>query len=117
MRKFFILLVLVFAGCSNYKLDPINSNDDFYVLIPEVIESIVYLNVCETQSGKCELIGTGASHVHYWAVDWFNESNIIILYSSDIGSYAWENSGSWEKIETSNEMEEYANKIYEELKK
>lgn len=117
MRKTLFLLIFVLSGCSNYKLAPIKSNDDFYVLMPEVVDSIVYLNVCEAQSEKCDLIRTGASHVHYWGVDWFKESNIIILYSSDIGIYAWAESDSWNKVEVTQEMNNYANKIYEELKR
>jgi hypothetical protein len=117
MRKIIVILFLALSGCSNYKLEPIYSSDDFYVLTPEVIESIVHLNVCESQSGKCDIIRTGASHVHYWGADWFKQSNIIVLYSSDIGIYAWEKSGSWKKVEVTQEINEFADRMYEELKK
>tara|TARA_Y100000588_G_scaffold372121_1_gene444296 strand:+ start:514 stop:867 length:354 start_codon:yes stop_codon:yes gene_type:complete len=117
MRKFLIIFVFFLSGCSNYRLESINSSDDFYVLTPEVIESIIHLNICESQSGKCDLIRTGASHVHYWGADWFKSSNIVVLYSSDIGTYAWVKSDSWEQIEITQEIREFADKIYEELKK
>lgn len=61
---------------------------------------MVHIKIQETKSGETLFqVQTSASDRMRWSVDWI-DNNTVILNSSDIGAYCWEeNNDSWKKIQ------------------
>lgn len=49
---------------------------------------ILMFKLTDKEGKELDYVRTGASDVQKWAVTWYNEK-IIILNSSDIGTYSW----------------------------
>ena len=97
------LISLLFAGCfgsSSSALSPIQSPDGNLILIPSVnrAKSDLTKHLCinfkinDGSGSTLHEIQTGASDIQKWAIAWFDDSTIV-LYSSDIGTYAWKLDG------------------------
>jgi hypothetical protein len=50
--------------------------------------TILMFKLTDKNGRELDYVRTGASDVQKWAVAWYNE-NVVVLNSSDIGTYAW----------------------------
>ena len=73
--------------------DPINtweSPSGEYGFVPSISEDgIVYFELYDKGDNPIDSIRTGASDFQKWAFGWHDEQDIVILYSSDIGTRAY----------------------------
>ncbi len=111
MRKLLIVIALIISGCGK-QIPSFPSYDGTFLLQPRVSNGLVFLDISESQSAKAITIETTASDYQKWAAGWFPNSNIVLLYSSDIGTYGWQHKNSWVPIELTWEMEKFAEKLY-----
>ncbi len=49
----------------------------------------VKLHLLDVQGKELSQLQTGASHRMKWALGWMDDDDIVVLYSSDIGTYAY----------------------------
>ena len=47
------------------------------------------IHLTDKNNNEIEPMHTGASEVMKWAIGWMPEEDVVALYSSDIGSYAY----------------------------
>ena len=107
--RFAIILVLAlapFIGCGSpfgsarSALKPIASPDGTMTLTPLVNQSkadptkylCVAFDVHDKSNTFLHQVQSSASDIQKWAIGWFDDSTIV-LYSSDIGTYAWKIAG------------------------
>ncbi|HTJ78402.1 MAG TPA: hypothetical protein VL357_05350 [Rariglobus sp.] len=98
MKLFFIILCgLMAAACSRLEAGSLISPSRTYLLTSEIAGEdagptkryCVLLKVVEIATKKEIQFQTGASNTQKWALGWFHD-NILVLYSSDIGIYAYD---------------------------
>ena len=75
---------------------------------------IVMLHLAKTSGEAFPPVRTGAGDVQKWAVGWMPEEDIVVLYSSDIGTLAYkvEDAGLVRIAELSDEIHSRANELY-----
>ena len=98
MSRFLLTLVAGLICCSGQTervLETHDSPSKEYSLIVEVGNGdnendryILMFKLKDKSGSELDYLRTGASDVQKWAVTWYNEK-VIILNSSDIGTYAW----------------------------
>ena len=102
MATLLFLSLVAFAGCGSpfgstaSALKPIASPDGTMTLTPSVNQSkadptkylCVTFDIHDKSGGLLHNVLSGASDIQKWAIGWFDDSTIV-LYSSDIGTYAW----------------------------
>ena len=128
MVAFFVLALVAFAGCgsplgsSATALKAIASPSNAMTLTPSVNQSeadptkylCVAFDIHDKSGGLRHSIQSSASDTSKWAIGWFDDATIV-LYSSDIGTYAWQLSDDG-KISQMNpplpgELNEYGDRI------
>jgi hypothetical protein len=100
------LIILFYGGVHPYVPKPVNSPDGTRVIIPTINFNkedqgnylLVNLKIHEIKSGETLFqIQTRASDRMQWSVDWI-DNNTVVLNSSDIGAYCWEeDNDSWKE--------------------
>lgn len=114
---FTALIMLIGREKSNPALNVDRSFDGKYELHPRIHNGLVYLDIKHSNTKIKDTLKTGASDYHYWASGWFNNSNILLLYSSDIGTLAWSyQNNSWVNIDVTEKMKNFSIKMYEYVK-
>jgi hypothetical protein len=89
-------LIFMIAFCTHAISDGINSPSGLYSVIAEISGEeagptrrlCVRLKVTEVTTKKEMIFQTGASDVQKWAISW-SAKNVIVLYSSDIGTHSY----------------------------
>ena len=49
----------------------------------------IHMTLLDSKGNVLSRLQTGASHIMKWAVGWMNKRDIVVLYSGDIGTYAY----------------------------
>ena len=120
-RVVMMALASVLPGCmplgsSQSSLQPISSPDGMHILIPSVVDASVRFDVCDANNVTIHHVNTSAGDAMKWAIGWCDK-NTIVLYSSDLGTFAWEmpDDRSIVKLPTpvSAEISDCAMKLYE----
>ena len=111
MRKFLIIVVLIISGCGG-QIPSSTSYDGAFLLQPRVTDGLVFFDISDTKSSNIYTIDTQASDYQKWSAGWLPNSNIVLLYSSDIGTYAWQYKSTWVSVELTMEMEIQAENLY-----
>jgi hypothetical protein len=103
-----VLIIFFYAGTHPYEPKPVYSPDGTRVIIPTLNFDkedqdkylLVHLKIQNTESEEILFqVQTRASDRMRWSVDWI-DNNTVILDSSDIGTYCWEeNNNSWKVSE------------------
>lgn len=97
MPALLVVAMVAFAGCgAPAELTAIASPDGTMTLTPSVNQSkadqtkylCVAFDIHDAAGGLLHSVQSGASAIQKWAIAWFDDSTIV-LYSSDIGTYAW----------------------------
>lgn len=103
LAALFVLTLVAFTGCgspfgsSAAALKPIASPNGSMNLTPSVNQSegdptkylCVAFDIHDKTGGLLHSIQSSASDISKWAIGWFDDETIV-LYSSDIGTYAWQ---------------------------
>jgi hypothetical protein len=90
MKYLVILFSLLLVACDESdELDRIKSTDGEYELISSVDAEKIIRIVVLAGNNEVSHIRTGASIYSKYAVGWYSDENVIVLNSSDIGTYAW----------------------------
>ena len=101
-----ILALVMFTSCdapfgsAPSALKPIASPSGTMTLTPSVNQSkadatkylCVEFDIHDKSNKLLYHVQSGASDIQKWAIGWFDDSTIV-LYSSDIGTYAWKIAG------------------------
>ena len=79
------------AGCGSSSVGPLTSPSGAFIAhAGSSAESpLIVLRVQETRTKREITFQTGASDIQKWAIAW-SPANTLVLYSSDIGIYAYE---------------------------
>ena len=103
-----VLIIFLFSGVHPYVPKPLYSPDGTKVIIPIINFNkedqdkylLVHIKIQEIKSGETLFqVQTRASDRMRWSVNWI-DNNTVILNSSDIGTYCWEeNNDSWKVTE------------------
>ena len=102
MPTLLVLALVALSGCgspfgsSASTLKPIASPDGSMTLTPSVNQSkaaptkylCVAFDIHDKSGALLHTVQSNASDVQKWAIGWFDNTTIV-LYSSDIGTYAW----------------------------
>jgi hypothetical protein len=102
------LIIFFYTGVHQYVPKPVYSPDGTRVIIPTINFNkedqdkylMVHIKIQETKSGETLFqVQTSASDTMRWSVNWI-DNNTVILKSSDIGVYCWEeNNDIWKETE------------------
>jgi hypothetical protein len=95
-----LLLVIALSGCSRSTADPlapVKSPNGSLTVTPSINQSkadptkylCVALDIADSSGKPMHHVQSGASDRMKWAIGWFDDSTVV-LYSSDIGTRAWE---------------------------
>jgi hypothetical protein len=89
--KFYVLLICAFflTSCSPSKSVSITSPSGVCIVQTEISGNKVRLKFTDTATKNELSFQSRASDLQKWAIDW-SPKNTLILYSSDIGTYAYE---------------------------
>ena len=80
---------------------------------PESGQEHVFLILRDRSEAHLDSYDTLASPIQKWAVGWLDGDDVVVLYSSDIGTYAYEISeGKLSPIELSPEATEKGRELY-----
>lgn len=114
IRILLFISAFFFFSCGGPVPDPILSPSGHYSVTTEISGAdagpdfglCVRLKIVEAASGKVSTFQTGASDTQKWALDW-SPDDTLILYSSDIGTYAYEltSGGIVERLATKEERD------------
>ncbi len=109
-----ILLLFLQVSCtvkSNSQEVSPSENYSFYTSI----ENFIIIHLVNQNKDEISVIDTRASDVMKWAIGWMPKKDTIVLYSSDIGSYAYiiENQKLIKLEHLTKEMCLRANNLYE----
>jgi hypothetical protein len=98
MHKLLLVLAIGLICCSGQNENVLETHDSpsgQYSLVIELgdrnnmNDKYILMFKLKDQSGReLDYVSTGASDIQKWAVTWHNEK-VIILTSSDIGTYSW----------------------------
>ena len=94
-----LLLVATLSGCfgsTPAALTPLSSPNGSLALTPSVNHSqndptkylCVAFAITDSTGTRVHYVQSGASDTSKWAIGWYDEATVV-LYSSDIGTYAW----------------------------
>jgi hypothetical protein len=112
--------ICIFAGCTLKTQEVVRSTSGVYSLRTEISgdeveptkQRCVRLRIVDESTGKELTYQTGASNTMKWAVGWLNE--VLVLYSSDIGTHAYDvKNGKIIERRANEEEEEIGRKAYE----
>jgi flagellar basal body-associated protein FliL len=102
------LIIFFYSGAQPYVPKPVYSPDGTRVIIPTINFNkadkdkylLVHIKIQNTKSDETLFqVQTRASDRMRWSVDWIG-NNTLILNSSDIGSYCWEeNNDRWKETQ------------------
>jgi hypothetical protein len=115
-----IFFIFTFAGCALKTQEVVRSMSVSYSLKTEISgdeagpikRRCVRLRIVDESTGKELTYQTGASDNMKWAVGWFNE--VLVLYSSDIGTRAYDiKDGKIIERPANEEEKEIGRKAYE----
>ena len=109
-------LILGCSGAPSVALRPIPSPSRTYTVTPSINTSTkdrtrylcVAFDVTDNSGATVGHVQTGASDGMRWALGWHDDGTIV-LYSSDIGTYAW-------KLDANGRLSEAALPISDELR-
>jgi hypothetical protein len=97
-NKMLLAFVLGLICCSGQKAETLETHKSpsgQYLLNVELgnrdnatDKYILMFKLTDENESELDYVRTGASDVQKWAVTWYNEK-IVVLNSSDIGTYAW----------------------------
>ena len=95
-HKILILIVTGLLGCGDQNLERLDSPSGLYSLDVELLGNddnpsdryILIFKLRDRDGEELDRLRTGASDVMKWSVTWVDKDTII-LYSQDIGTYAW----------------------------
>lgn len=96
---FQIALLVTVAGCLGsgpHALAPIPSPNQSLIVTPSVNRSqsnptkylCIAFDITDVAGGRLHHVQTSASDRMKWALGWYDDATVV-LYSSDIGTYAW----------------------------
>lgn len=124
--QFYLLIVfslIVFSKCKNdYSSDKMISPSGKYYLITTVNRTdkskddfaTVVISLYSVEKELLSVLNTKAGDSNKWAIGWDKIMDIIILKSSDIGTYAWKiENGEFVNVEMSESIREQAEEIME----
>lgn len=106
MRKLILIILslILFTGCESQQfLEEIEQSPSGKYKIKVTINTdesdkakylCLKLHLLDTQNNELTNLQTGASHRMKWVVGWMPNDDIIVLYSSDIGTYAYKIEGN-----------------------
>lgn len=122
MKKLVIFLIIA-SGCysSDYSEGPVVSpSKKYYITVTvnrtnEKQENYAYvvINLYDINSKLLQTFNTGAGDLNKWAIDWMPEQDIIVMNSSDIGTYAWviKDNINFKSIKVTKVIDDRANEI------
>ena len=102
MKKIIILSIILstLIGCEHrkYPIEIITSPSGKYQIKTTINTDesdrtkylCVKLHLLDTQSKELSQLQSSASHTMKWVIGWMEKNDIIVLDSSDIGTYAYE---------------------------
>ena len=102
MKKYIILsiILLTLFGCSprRYPIETVVSPSGKYQIKATINTDesdttkylCIKLHLLDAQGKELSQLQTGVSHRMKWALGWMNNNDTVVLYSSDIGTYAYE---------------------------
>ena len=102
MRKIIVLSITasIILGCGpqKYPIEIVNSPSGKYQIKATINTDesdktkylCVKLHLLDAQGKELSQLQSSASHTMKWAIGWMEKDDIVILYSSDIGTYAYQ---------------------------
>ena len=101
-------------GCSGMEqpMEPISKDGRYSVETYKTENGIIVLTIKEN-GREIQSINTGASIYQKFAVGWFKEEAILVLYSSDIGVLAWSAKSNFKSELGGAKYTTYGNELYE----
>lgn len=121
---FYILIVfslIVFLKCKNdYSSDKMISSSGKYYFIPRVNRTDkskddfanVVISLYSAEGELLSVLNTKAGDSGKWATNWDKNKEIVIIKSSDIGTYAWKiENGEFINVELTESIKEQAEEM------
>ena len=114
-NKILIFIVVGLLSCGDRNLERLDSPSGLYSLDVELGNKdnpsdryILMFKLRDRAGEELDLLRTGASDVMKWSVAWVDKDTII-LYSQDIGTYAWTIDGTRKFLAIENVSQEMIN--------
>lgn len=118
---FMILSLITFSNCKNdYSSDKMISQSGKYYFTTTVNRTdkskddfaAVIVSLYSVEGELLSVLNTKAADSNKWAIDWDKNEEIIIMKSSDIGTYAWKTeNGEFVNIELTESIREQAEEM------
>ena len=114
MRYLILIFIIFVTSCSDIG-QPVKaeSKDGRFRIVTSVDDNgIIQLSIFEGDDVR-KRIDTRASIYSKFAVGWFNEENVLVLNSSDIGTFSWSLADNFEKSADGELYTDYGRVLYD----